>query len=250
MSGWVQGPPIRVLIADDHGMLRAGLRRLLELEPDIQVVGEATNGSQAVELATQLQPDVVVMDVSMPQLVGLEAIRRLRQLAPSVRVVVLTVHCDDAHVVEACRAGAWGYVAKSEEPAELVRAIRQVASGEMYIPARFLTSLVRALSDPAFAGWSRGAWSELAASQETRLQAAPLPWSSAGEGAMGLTAREAQVLALIARGCSNREIAAQLVISEKTVKNHVTQVLRKLGVKDRTQAAIWALRSGWTGLST
>ena len=226
---------IRVLIADDHGVVRAGLRRILELEEDMEVVGEAEDGWQAVELAVQLQPDVVLMDISMPRLNGLQATRTLRQQAPSVKVVALTVHADDAYVVEVCRAGACGYLAKADEPALVVEAIRRVAAGEVYIPGRLVGSLVRALARQAAGPPWPPAAPELAATEEG---AAASDWPE-------LTEREAQVLALIAQGRSNRQIAQALVISEKTVKNHVTNVLRKLRVKDRTQAAIWVMRSGW-----
>ena len=234
-SGAGASRPIRVVIADDHGVVRAGLRRILELEDDIEVVGEAEDGVRAVELAVQLQPEVVLMDISMPRLNGLEATRAIRQRAPSVKVVALTIHADDAYVVEVCRAGAWGYLVKDDEPGSVVKAVRQVAAGEMYIPGRLVASLVRALSHqgPAASWPSSGA--DVAAALE--------PVS--GPDRPNLTARESQVLALIAQGRSNRQIAQALVISEKTVKNHVTSILRKLGVKDRTQAAIWVLRSGW-----
>lgn len=243
--------PIRVVIADDHGVVRVGLRRVLELEPDIQVVGEAANGIEAVREARRLKPDVMLMDVSMPDMNGIQATRRLRHEYPSVRVVALTIHTDDQYVVEMFRAGAWGYVVKDAEPGSVVEAVRQVAAGRVHVPPSLAESLVRALrhaADPPAAGHV-AATADLPAPSPGGEGSGPAH-EMVGQQALaplrpGLTAREQQVLTLIAQGHTNQEIARALVVSEKTVKNHVTNILRKLGVRDRTQAAVWALRSGW-----
>lgn len=257
--------PIRVLIADDHAVVRAGLRRILELEPDLQVVGEAVDGAEAVEKACETQADVVLMDVSMPRVNGLEATRLLRVRAPASRVVALTIHTDDQYVVEMARAGAWGYLIKDEDPGAVVTAIRRVAQGEVYISAKLVGSLVRALRErPPETPWTPAAEETAAvygpvtgasAPQDQEQHGIEVGTAAGGDAASvpapeqpswpQLTGREVEVLSLIAHGRTNRQIAEALVVSEKTVKNHVTSILRKLRLKDRTQAAIWAIRSGW-----
>ncbi|MEW6047656.1 MAG: response regulator transcription factor [Bacillota bacterium] len=250
MSEAPQKTPIRVLIADDHAVVRAGLRRILELEPDIRVVGEAADGWEAVEATEREGVDVVLMDISMPRLNGLEATRMLRTKVPSARVVALTIHTDDQYVVEMARAGAWGYVLKGEEPGDLVTAIRRVAANQVYIPEALVGSLVRALRERASAAGA-GQAAAASASEPRPVQAygAVLPREGEPGALLGarplLTTRETEVLSLIAHGRTNRQIAQALVVSEKTVKNHVTSILRKLRLKDRTQAAVWAIRSGW-----
>lgn len=258
-----QQTPIRVLIADDHAMVRAGLRRILELEPDMQVVGEAADGLEAVEKARSLGAHVVLMDITMPRLNGVEATRILRARAPSVRVVALTIHTDDQYVVAMARAGAWGYVLKDEAPGDLIDAVRRVAAGQVYIPESLVGSLVRALREQATApqpdasgpggppavaeSAAEAAAASLSAPGATSAPA-PGPAALAASSRAGwpqLTSRELEVLTLIAHGRTNRQIAQALVVSEKTVKNHVTSILRKLKLKDRTQAAVWAIRSGW-----
>ncbi|HEY8497624.1 MAG TPA: response regulator transcription factor [Limnochordales bacterium] len=232
--------PIRILIVDDHAMVRAGLRRILEMEPGLQVVGEASEGMEAVEKAQATSPHVVLMDITMPGVNGIEATRMLRARVPSARVVALTIHTDEQYVVAMARAGAWGYVLKDEAPADLIEAVRRVAAGQVYIPQSLVASLMKAMREQAAA--------ELAPQPPAApADAAP----SAQEGAAGdrsdwprLTSRELEVLALIAYGRTNRQIAQTLVVSEKTVKNHVTSILRKLRLNDRTQAAVWAIRSG------
>ena len=204
---------IRVLIVDDHAVVREGLRTFLALQDGIEVAGEAGDGVQAVEEATRLQPDVVLMDLVMPRRDGVEAMRELRRRGSPARVIVLTSFVDEARLLPALQAGAAGYLVKNVAPAELARAIRAAHAGE-------------ALLDPGVAG---------------RLLDA-----MARDGAPGeeLTARETDVLALIVRGRANKAIALELGISEKTVKAHVGRVLAKLGVADRTQAALLAERTG------
>jgi DNA-binding NarL/FixJ family response regulator len=206
--------PIRVLIADDHAVVREGLRTFFSLQDDIQVVGDAADGEQAVAMAERLEPDVVVMDLVMPKLDGIAAMRELRRRAPGTRVVILTSFIDDERLLPALRAGAAGYLLKNIEPQELARAVRAADAGEAIIDPAVAARLVEALIE------------------EDRV---PRP---------ELTAREQEVLDLIASGYANKRIARELGVAEKTVKSHVSHLLAKLGVSDRTQAALYAARLG------
>ncbi len=207
---------IRVLLADDHAVVREGLRTFLALHDDIEIVGEAADGAQAVEAARRLEPDVVLMDLVMPSMDGVDAIARLREQMPGARAIVLTSFLDEDKMLPAVRAGAAGYLLKDVEPADLVRAIRTVAGGDALlhptVAARVMEELAR---DPA-----RAARHEL------------------------LTERELEVLGLVARGLANKAIAFELGVAEKTVKTHVGNILGKLGLADRTQAALYAVREG------
>ncbi|MFQ6058036.1 MAG: response regulator [Anaerolineae bacterium] len=207
--------PIRVLVVDDHAMVRQGLRTFLDLREDIEVVGEAANGTEAVDQVRQLLPDVVLMDLVMPGMDGIEATRRIRAISPNTRVIVLTSFAEDEKVFPSIKAGALGYLLKDVSPADLIKAIQAAHRGE----AQLHPEIARKLMDE-FSARARE----------------PLPEE--------LTARELEVLCLIARGRSNREIAQELVISEKTVKTHVSNILSKLHLADRTQAAIYALKEG------
>jgi NarL family two-component system response regulator LiaR len=208
---------IKVLIVDDHGIVRQGLRTYLELMDDIEVLGEAENGLEAVAEARQHQPDVVLMDLVMPQLDGIEATRQLGVVSPRTKVIVLTSFADDEQVFPAIRAGAAGYLLKDVSPAELADAIRAVHRGEAPLHPDVTKKLLTQF-------------------------AAPVAEGEAGRGK--LTPREVEVLRHIARGMSNREIAQALTISERTVKTHVGSILGKLDLADRTQAAIYAHRHG------
>jgi DNA-binding NarL/FixJ family response regulator len=211
---------IRVLLADDQAMVRAGFRLILSAEPDITVVGEAADGTQAVAAARRLRPDVTLMDVRMPRMDGIDATRRLAaEDPPLTRVIVLTTFDVDAHVYDALRAGASGFLLKNAPPEELVEAIRLVAAGG-------------ALLDPAV---TRRVIEEFARSPAP----GPLPAAVAS-----LTEREREVLQLVAQGLSNAEIAATLFVSEATVKTHVARLLGKLGLRDRVQAVVFAYERG------
>jgi two-component system, NarL family, response regulator LiaR len=210
---------IRVLIADDHAVVRQGLRTFLELQDDIEVVADACDGEEAVAAALDGHPDVVLMDLVMPALDGIEATRRILRERPDTRVIALTSFLDDDKLLPAVRAGAAGYLLKDVEPQELVRAIRTVNAGEALLDPAVTARVMRELSE-----------GEPAAGR-------PL------DG--GLTPREREVLRLVARGLPNKLIARELGIAEKTVKAHVSSVLAKLGVSDRTQAAVLAVRRGW-----
>jgi len=204
---------IRVLIADDHAVLREGLRSFLELQEGIEIVGDASDGEEAVALAEQLRPGVVLMDLVMPKLDGVEAMRMLRERVPDARVIILTSYIDDDRLLPAIRAGAAGYLLKNAEPQELARAIRTADAGEALIDPSVAARLVERL-----------------ATDDRR------------DDYESLTTREREVLELIGRGFSNKRIAQELGVAEKTVKTHVTHVLGKLGVADRTQAALYAAR--------
>ena len=207
--------PIRVLIVDDHAVVREGLRAFLQTQEGIEVAGEAADGREAVEASARLRPDVILMDLVMPELDGVAAMRVLRESVPDARVIVLTSFLDDDKLLPAIRAGAAGYLLKNAEPKELARAVRAAHAGE-------------ALLDP--------------------VVAARLVETLAADGGMDpidrLTPREREVLVLIGRGFPNKRIARELDVSEKTVKTHVGHVLAKLGVTDRTQAAVLAVRAG------
>jgi NarL family two-component system response regulator LiaR len=207
--------PIRVLIVDDHEVVREGLRNFLELQDEIEIAGEAGDGEEGVVLAAELRPDVVLMDLVMPKLDGVSAMRALRERAPGTRVIVLTSFLDDEHLLPAMRAGAAGYLLKNVQPQELARAIRAADAGE-------------ALIDPAVAGRLVEALSE--GEQDVDYER--------------LTPREREVLSLIGRGFSNKRIALELGVAEKTAKTHVSNLLGKLGLADRTQAALYASRVG------
>jgi two-component system, NarL family, response regulator LiaR len=208
---------IRVLLVDDHAVVREGLRAFLELQAGIEVVGEAQDGEEAVAQATRLAPDVILMDLVMPKLDGVGAMRRLRESVPAARVVVLTSFLEDERLLPAIQAGAAGYLLKNTEPAELARALRAAHAGDAIIDPTVAARLVSALADESRAG------------RDERDQ---------------LTRREREVLELIVRGRSNKRIALELGIAEKTVKTHVGHLLAKLGVTDRTQAALLAVREG------
>lgn len=210
---------IRVVLVDDHSVVRKGVRDFLEEEPDIEVVGEASDGLQAVDLAIQLQPDVVVMDIKMPRLSGVDATRRIRVTAPKVRVLALTAYDDDPYVFGLLEAGAAGYVLKTAESRELVRAIRSVASGHSALDPAIAPRILQRVSQPI-------------ASTEA------------------LTERELEVLRLAARGLTNKQIGYDLDISDRTVQNHLANVYAKLGVASRTEAVTEALRRGLFQLDT
>ncbi|HBG08438.1 MAG: response regulator [Limnochordia bacterium] len=215
---------IEVLIVDDHPLLRQGLKTLLELEGGITVVGQASNGPEALRLAEQLQPQVVLLDINMPGMNGIEVAKVLREQQPETAILVLTIHDDETYVKEMIRSGAKGYLLKDAEPREVVAAIRKVAAGESVYPAELMERVMAHYHSLEV--------------KFGRLQTA------AAISDLSLTARELEILQYIVEGMSNKEIAAALYISEKTVKNHITSLLRKLDVEDRTQAAVFAVSQG------
>jgi NarL family two-component system response regulator LiaR len=206
---------IRVLLVDDHGVVREGLRAYLELESDIEVVGEAKDGREAVRRAQELGPDVVLMDLVMPVMDGVEATATIKQQWPSTRVIALTSFVDDERVVPAIKAGATSYLLKDVAAVDLVRAIRAAQAGQAQLHPEAARRLMQQVSTPR-----------------------------KPNAAAELTEREGEVLRLVAQGRSNKEIARELVVSERTIKGHVSNILGKLGLQDRTQAALYAVRHG------
>ncbi|MCU0311663.1 MAG: response regulator transcription factor [Acidimicrobiales bacterium] len=211
---------IRLMLADDHRMLREGLRRSM-VEQGFDVVAEAGNGDEAVRLADQLRPDIVLMDVTMPEMDGVEATRQIRAIAPDVRIVMLTMHADQGVLADAIRAGASGYLVKDCSTEEIADAVRLAMSGESALSPQIAASMldeVRRLGDAQAFG----------AADEERV----------------VSRREEEVLQLIADGCSTPEVAERLYISQKTVKNHLASIYQKLDARDRTQAVLQAVRMG------
>jgi len=210
-----------VVVADDQALVRVGLRKILEVEPDTSVVGEAADGEEAIREARRLQPDVVLMDIRMSALDGIEATRRIAAAQPAARVLILTTFGLDTYVFDALRAGASGFMLKDAPPEELVAAVRLVARGEALLAPAVKRSVI-----------------EEFARRPVARSAEPSP------ALAELTAREREVLELLARGRSNPEICAELVISEATAKTHVARILQKLGLRDRVQAVIYAYENG------
>lgn len=210
--------PIRVLLVDDHVVVRKGLRALFEQATSIEVVGEAEDGEQAVQQAERLRPEVILMDLEMPRLGGVEATRRITEMLPDVRVLVLTSHTAEADVFPALKAGAQGYLLKHSAPEDVLNAIRQAHRGETVLHPTIARMVLQELHRPA----------------RPSLPPTTDPLSD----------REIDVLRLIARGMSNQEIADKLVLGEATVRSHVSAILRKLQLASRTQAALYALREG------
>jgi DNA-binding NarL/FixJ family response regulator len=207
---------IRILLVDDHSVVRQGLRMFLSLDPDLEVIGEAENGAEAVKLTAELKPDVVLMDLLMPVMDGITAIGEIRRDTPDTEVIALTSVLEDASVVGAVKAGAIGYLLKDTQSDELRRAIKAAAAGQVQLSPQAAARLMREVRAP--------------------------------ESPESLTERETEVLRLLAHGLANKEIARQLSIGEKTVKTHVSNVLLKLNVRSRTQAALYAAQIGLTSL--
>ncbi|HEY6072003.1 MAG TPA: response regulator transcription factor [Anaerolineales bacterium] len=209
--------PIRILLADDHGILRAGLRNLLNMEEDMQVIGEASDGSQVLQMAEQLHPDLILMDISMPNMGGIEALPHLTERVPEAKVLMLTVHEDEGLLRKAIRAGALGYVVKRAAEAELVTAIKTVMQGNIYIHPAMTRVLLKDL--------------------------VPVP-ASRNDGEITLSSRELEVLRLIARGYTNNQIAKRLVLSARTVEGHRASLMGKLDLHSRVELVEYAEQHG------
>jgi DNA-binding NarL/FixJ family response regulator len=207
---------INILIADDHSIVREGLKQLLDLEEDFKVIGQASNGIETIEKVTQLKPDVLLLDINMPVMNGINALKKIKEDGLSTNVVILTLHEDREYLLETMQIGATGYILKDSDSATLYKAIRDAYNGESYIQPKLAAELVKEFNKP----------------KGVKIK----PENE-------LTQREYEVLMLIAEGHNNKEIAEELFISEKTVKNHVSNIFRKINVSDRTQAAIYAFKN-------
>jgi len=221
---------IRVLLVDDHPLFRQGLRRILEIEADIEIIAEVADGLEATEVAKELCPDVMIVDVNLPSLNGLQVTRQVKEELREAAIIVLTAYHDEEQLFRSIRVGASAYFPKDVTPDDLVQAIREVAKGHYVINDRVL-------GKPQMATWLLSQFEKLAVDNEF-----------ADEMFIPLSPREMEILQYITRGFSNKEVAYTLGISRQTVKNHMTSILRKLAVNDRTQAAVYALRHGWIRL--
>jgi two-component system, NarL family, response regulator LiaR len=208
---------IRLLLCDDHAMFRQGLRSILETEEDVRIIGEAATGREAVRFALETRPDVILMDIQMPEMDGVKATQTILDEAPEAKVIILTMYRQDRYVFEAIKAGARGYMLKDADSSELIEAIRRVAEGETLLSAEMAASILN----------------------EFRKVKEELP-----DEHHDLTEREATILRLLAHGASNQQIADELNVSEKTVRNRLSEIFSKLRINNRTQAALYALREG------
>jgi DNA-binding NarL/FixJ family response regulator len=221
---------ISIVIVEDHPLFRQGLRRILEVETDLRVIAELNDGEEAIAQVGTLKPDAILMDINLPHINGLQATRQITAAWDEARVIVLTAYHDDEQLFHALKAGAAAYYPKNVDPQTLISAIRAVSAGNFVIGDEVMVK-------PQVASWLIKQFDELAVFDE-----------SPNEMFAPLSAREMSILQLIARGASNKEIARELSISRQTVKNHMSSILRKLAVNDRTQAAVLALRRGWIRL--
>lgn len=215
---------ITIVIADDHPLIREGIRKILELEPGFQVVAEVENGQEAIDVSRQYVPAVVLMDINLPVVNGIEATKIIRRELPQVNVLALTIHDDEEYIIELLRAGVCGYVLKDIRAEDLVKAIYQVSQGYQVIHPGVAQKVIDYIQRKEVA-------------------------VSAMEEVVSLTEREREILVHVSLGKSNREVARDLYISEKTVKNHLTNIFRKIGVSDRTQAVLYALKHGMGGIN-
>ena len=215
---------INILIADDHMLLRKGIRNVLEFEKDLTVIGEAEDGEAAVAMALQLKPDILLLDINMPRMNGLEVTKKLKSANAGIKVLILTIHDDDNYVIEVIKSGAAGYLLKDIEPSMLIKAIRTVFEGETFIYPTLAAKL----------------FGEINRREERKQEVVSMLERRKEER---LTYREIEVMELICKGLSNHDIAQKLFLSEKTVKNHLTNIFRKINVTDRTQAVIYALKN-------
>ncbi|USG65337.1 response regulator transcription factor [Brevibacillus ruminantium] len=233
----VQQQEIRIVIVDDHQLFREGVKRILEMEKDFQVVGEGADGDEAFRLAEDHKPDVVLMDINMPNVSGVSAAEQVISVSPGTRVIMLSIHDDEGYVYRTLRSGASGYLLKEMGTNDLVEAVRVVAAGGAYIHPKVTGKLIdefRRLSEQEGSGDRSGALADAEPIDPKVIES--------------LTRREREVLQLMAEGKSNRAIGEFLFISEKTVKNHVSSILQKLSVQDRTQAVVNSIKNGWVKL--
>ncbi|MBP1157813.1 MULTISPECIES: response regulator transcription factor [unclassified Paenibacillus] len=231
--------PIKLVLADDHQLFREGVKRILNMESDLEVVGECGDGIQVLELCNTLHPDIVLMDINMPIENGVVATEKLKDIFPDIKVIILSIHDDESYVFETLRKGASGYLLKDMEAESLINAIRSVVAGHAYIHPKVTGKLINQLRRMTYLDEQGVASSSIAKEADVKyvhMDNSPL------------TRREAEVLRLMAEGKSNKMIGEFLYISEKTVKNHVSSILQKMEVDDRTQAVIVAIKNGWVTL--
>jgi len=231
---------IKVVLADDHQLFREGVKRILNMEKDLEVVGECGDGIQVLELCNELHPDIVLMDINMPVENGVTATKKLREFFPNIKVIILSIHDDESYVLETLRQGASGYLLKDMEAESLINAIRSVVAGYAYIHPKVTGKLINQLRRMTFLD-ETGVAAEQSTTRETGVRYIHTPNSP-------LTRRESEVLRLMSEGKSNKAIGEMLYISEKTVKNHVSSILQKMECDDRTQAVIMAIKNGWVTL--
>jgi len=224
---------ITVVVADDHQLFREGLKRILNMEQGLEVIGECADGRQVIEFCQQHKPDIVLMDINMPVENGVTATEKLREICPDVKIIILSIHDDESYVFETLRKGASGYLLKDMEAESLIEAIRTVAEGHAYIHPKVTGKLIHQLRR-----MSNTDGAVVVQAEKKQPQNISVP----------LTKREIEVLRLMAEGKSNKMIGEHLFISEKTVKNHVSSILQKMEVEDRTQAVIVSIKNGWVTL--
>lgn len=230
---------VKLLLADDHQLFREGVKRIINMENDLEVIGECGDGIQVIELCNTLNPDIVLMDINMPIENGVVATQKLKEIFPAVKVIILSIHDDESYVFETLRKGASGYLLKDMEAESLINAIRSVVSGHAYIHPKVTGKLINQLRRMTYLEDNKVA-------VDGEVQEAGVKYIHSPNSP--LTRREAEVLRLMAEGKSNKAIGEFLFISEKTVKNHVSSILQKLEVDDRTQAVIVAIKNGWVTL--
>lgn len=229
-----QGNAIKIVIIDDHQLFREGVKRILDLEPEFEVVAEGDEGSQAVSLVEEYHPDVVLMDINMPGVGGIEATRTLLKVYPETKILILSIHDDESYVAHSLRSGAKGYLLKEMDANSLINAVKIVAKGGAYIHPKVTGNIIEE--------YRRFAQEKAEGNMNNNQKEVIRPLHI-------LTKRECEVLQLLADGKSNRGIGDALFISEKTVKNHVSNILQKMSVKDRTQAVIEAIKKGWVSVN-
>jgi two-component system response regulator DegU len=232
---------IRLLLADDHTLFREGLKRIINLEDDMIVVGECADGKSVLEACRRLEPNVILMDINMPEINGVEATQLIEKANFNTKVIMLSIHDDESYVFESLRKGASGYLLKDMEAESLIQAIRLVAKGQAYVHPKVTGSLIDELK-------RLSAQENDPDPKQNGRDLTPIHDMKNSELKMSLTNREEEVLKLMAKGCNNRVIGETLFISEKTVKNHVSSILQKMEVQDRTQAVITAMKNGWVDL--
>ncbi|NJN96378.1 MAG: response regulator transcription factor [Anaerolineales bacterium] len=230
MTSTPEKHPIRVLLADDHRLFRQGLHEICETKGDFTVVGEAENGQEAIELAQQLQPDVILMDIQMPILNGVQATHLILENNPAVRIIILTMYRQDQYVFDAIKAGARGYLLKDVDWQDLIKAVEAVSRGEAIINSALAARVIEEF-------------------RQLEAQKTKLPADQDPADLQRLTPGEMEVLLLVAQGADNQDIAGQLALTEKTVTNRLTGIYKKLHLNNRTQAALYALRQGWVTLT-